>query len=136
MNRLRIVNMMELQPPRVLGEKVWCPRCGEYVKVIRVAGAAKIIDVDRRTVYNYIKRKKVFAIRVAGSTLRVCSSCLVRENDLGYVEGPDRWEAVTTKRTFRSRVNSLRGLVANDSVKESPTCRSLQHSFGAYIVQR
>jgi sarcosine oxidase delta subunit len=68
------------QPPLVLGEKVWCPRCGEYVKVVRVAGAAKIVDVDRRTVYNYVKKNKVYAVRVAGSTLRVCSHCLLREN--------------------------------------------------------
>ena len=72
--------MIELQPPLVYGDKVWCQRCREYVKVIRVAGAAKIVDVDRRTVYNYIKKKRVFAITVAGNTLRVCSRCLVREN--------------------------------------------------------
>lgn len=64
----------------VLGDKVWCPRCGEYVKVVRVAGAAKIVDVDRRTVYNYVKKNKVYAVKVAGSTLRICSHCLLREN--------------------------------------------------------
>lgn len=73
----------------VLGDKVWCPRCGEYVKVVRVAGAAKIVDVDRRTVYNYVKKNKVYAVRVAGSTLRVCSHCLLRE---------DREEHVGTER--------------------------------------
>lgn len=69
------------QPALVLGDKVWCPRCSEYVKVVRVAGAAKIVDVDRRTVYNYVKQKKVHAVKVAGSTLRVCSHCLLRENE-------------------------------------------------------
>jgi hypothetical protein len=68
------------QPPLVLGDKVWCPRCGEYVKVVRVAGAAKIVDVDRRTVYNYVKKNKVYSVKVAGSTLRICSHCLLREN--------------------------------------------------------
>lgn len=72
--------MTELQPPIVRGDKVWCPRCREYVKVIRVSGAARIVDVDRRTVYNYIKKKKLFSIRVAGDTIRVCSHCLLREN--------------------------------------------------------
>jgi len=76
-----IVTMRELRPPKVLGDKVWCPRCGEYVKVVRVSGAAKIVDVDRRTVYNYVKKNKVFAVKVAGSTLRVCTHCLLREND-------------------------------------------------------
>ena len=72
--------MTELQPPLVRGDKVWCPRCKEYVKVIRVVAAARIVDVDRRTVYNYIKKDKVFAVRVAGNTIRVCSHCLLREN--------------------------------------------------------
>jgi hypothetical protein len=74
------------QPPLVLGDKVWCPRCGEYVKVVRVAGAAKIVDVDRRTVYNYIKKNKVYAVKVAGSTLRICSHCLLRENHDEHAE--------------------------------------------------
>ena len=73
--------MRELRPPIVLGDKVWCPRCKEYVKVVRVAGAAKIVDVDRRNIYNYVKKNKVFSIKVAGSTLRVCTHCLLREND-------------------------------------------------------
>ena len=74
-----IVNAPQPQPARVLGDKVWCPRCGEYVKVVRVTGAAKIVDVDRRTVYNYIKKNRVYALKVAGSTLRVCSHCLLRD---------------------------------------------------------
>jgi hypothetical protein len=65
---------------RVLGEKVWCPRCGEYLKFVRVAQAAKIVDVDRRTVYNYLKRDKVYSVKVAGSTLRVCSHCFLRDD--------------------------------------------------------
>lgn len=76
-----IVTMREQRPPIVLGDKVWCPRCREYVKVVRVAGAAKIVDVDRRTIYNYVKKNKVFSVKVAGSTLRVCAHCLLREND-------------------------------------------------------
>ena len=67
--------MRELRPPIVLGDKVWCPRCKEYVKVVRVAGAAKVVDVDRRTIYNYVKKNKVFSVKVAGSTLRVCTHC-------------------------------------------------------------
>lgn len=78
------------QPARVLGDKVWCPRCSEYVKVVRVAGAAKIVDVDRRTVYNYVKKRKVYAVKVAGSTLRVCSRCLLQEDEEQPVNGqPD-----------------------------------------------
>jgi hypothetical protein len=49
--------------------------------MVRVVAAAKIVDVDRRTVYNYVKKNKVFSVKVAGSTLRVCAHCLLREND-------------------------------------------------------
>lgn len=77
------------QPPLVLGDKVWCPRCGEYVKVLRVAGAAKIVDVDRRTVYNYVKKNKVYAVKIAGSTLRICSNCLLRQNDDNHASTRD-----------------------------------------------
>jgi len=66
------------QPPRIVGDKVWCPRCCDYVKVVRVTTAARIVDVDRRTVYNYVKLQKVHAVRVAGGTLRVCGQCLLR----------------------------------------------------------
>ena len=76
-----MVTMRQQQLPIVLGDKVWCPRCEEYVKVVRVAGAAKIVDVDRRTIYNYVKKNKVFSVKVAGSTLRVCTHCLLREDD-------------------------------------------------------
>ena len=79
--------MTEMQPPLVLGEKVWCQRCRQYVKVIRVSGAAKIVDVDRRTIYNYIKQQKLFAVRVAGNTIRVCSNCLLRQDDAASANG-------------------------------------------------
>lgn len=85
------------QPPLVLGDKVWCPRCGEYVKVVRVAGAAKIVDVDRRTVYNYVKKNKVYSVKVAGSTLRVCSHCLLRENRVENAEATHRDFPVAAK---------------------------------------
>ena len=76
----------QTQPTRVLADKVWCPLCADYVSLVRVTNAAKIVGVDRRTVYNYIKTKKVFGIRIAGTTLRVCSSCLLQPNDVPNVQ--------------------------------------------------
>lgn len=46
---------------------------------VRIGSAAKIVDVDRRTIYNYVKNDKVQSFKVAGSTLRVCSHCLLKE---------------------------------------------------------
>ena len=76
----------QAQPKLVLGDKVWCPSCKDHVKLVRVTSAAKIVDVDRRTVYKYVKTKQVFGIKVAGQTLRVCSSCLLRPNDVANVQ--------------------------------------------------
>ena len=70
--------MTEPRSALVLGEKVWCPRCGEYVKIVRITSAAKIVDTDRRTIYKYVKKNKVQAFRVGGGTLRVCSHCLLQ----------------------------------------------------------
>ena len=69
----------ESKQPLVLGEKVWCARCGEYVKIVRVATAAQITDTDRRTIYNYINKDKMQVFRVAGGSLRVCSHCLLKQ---------------------------------------------------------
>jgi hypothetical protein len=49
------------------------------VKIVRVAAAAKIVDTDRRTIYNYVKKNKVQVFKVAGSTLRICSHCLLQD---------------------------------------------------------
>jgi len=73
--------MNQAKPPLVQGQKVWCTRCGEYVNIVRVATAAKIVDTDRRTIYNYIKKSKVQVFKVAGGTLRVCSQCLLRDEE-------------------------------------------------------
>src|SRR5690348_10910723 len=106
------------QPALVLGEKVWCPRCGEYVKVVRVASAAKIVDVDRRTIYNYVKQKKVHSVKVAGSTLRVCSHCLLRDAS-GVTEGGPRTNVSTCTARVAWSVLSTRmfPIVCNGSLE-------------------
>lgn len=71
--------MNEATPPLVQGQKVWCSRCREYVKIVRVATAAKLVDTDRRTIYNYVKKNKVQVFKVAGGTLRLCSHCLLKD---------------------------------------------------------
>ena len=53
---------------------------GNTSKSLESPARLKIVDVDRRRVYNYIKKKKVYAVKVAGNTIRVCSQCLLREN--------------------------------------------------------
>ena len=82
--------MNEADHPLVQGQKVWCSRCSEYVKIVRVATAAKIVDTDRRTIYNYVKKSKVQVFKVAGGTLRVCSHCLLRDPSRSTAENPRR----------------------------------------------
>ena len=59
------------------GDSIFCPRCKAHARFLRIARAAKVGDVSRRTIYNYIEQGSVHAIRLAGKTLRVCSTCLV-----------------------------------------------------------
>lgn len=66
--------------PIIHGEKIWCPFCKDYVQLLRIQSAAKLADVNRRTVCRYIQDGKVYAIKVAGMTYRVCSSCLLKQS--------------------------------------------------------
>jgi len=64
--------------PKIIGEKVWCPFCNEYTQFIKSASAARVANISRRTIYRYIEEGLVFAVRVAGKSYRVCSSCLLK----------------------------------------------------------
>lgn len=44
---------------------------------MRVANAARMIDVHPRTIYRYIEEGSIFALKIAGKTYRVCFSCLL-----------------------------------------------------------
>ena len=58
---------------------VWCPLCKKQVRLWRVAHAAKLVDVNSRTIYRYIDAGSIYAVKVAGKTYRVCADCLLRE---------------------------------------------------------
>lgn len=65
---------------RVVGHKVWCPLCCQHVELRSVPSAARVVDVNRRTVYRYIDQGLVYGVKVAGKTRRVCALCLLRQN--------------------------------------------------------
>jgi excisionase family DNA binding protein len=67
--------------PIILDGRVWCPLCTDYVQLLRVQSAARLVAVDRRTIYRYIEAGEVYTIKVAGHTYRVCSSCLLTQKD-------------------------------------------------------
>jgi excisionase family DNA binding protein len=68
--------------PIVTGERVWCPLCKSYIQLLRIQRAAKLADVSRRTIYRYIEEGHVYAIKVAGRTYRLCSSCLLKQTQM------------------------------------------------------
>ena len=59
---------------------VWCPLCQNHFQLLRIPRAAKIADVDRRSIYRYIEEGKVHAVKIAGSCYRICSGCLIQED--------------------------------------------------------
>lgn len=67
--------------PIVLGDQVWCSRCGQYRQLVKIAKAARVADVSCKTIYRYIEEGKVHSVKVAGSTTRICTGCLLRADD-------------------------------------------------------
>lgn len=62
----------------ISGNKVWCPRCRDYEKFLKTYNAARFADVTRRTIYRYIEEGKIYAVKAAGNTYRVCGGCLLK----------------------------------------------------------
>ncbi len=67
--------------PIIIDDQVWCPLCKEYTQPLKIKKAAKIADVSCKTIYRYIEEGKVYSVKIAGSTTRVCSGCLFKHND-------------------------------------------------------
>lgn len=67
--------------PIILGDQVWCPRCEQYVQLLKITKAARVADVSCKTIYRYIEEGKVYSVKVAGSTTRICSSCLLDDDE-------------------------------------------------------
>lgn len=62
----------------ITGNQIWCPYCQEYEKFLKIQNAAALADVSRRTVYRYLEEGKIYAVKTAGGTYRVCSGCLLK----------------------------------------------------------
>ncbi len=60
---------------------VWCPKCEDYVRLLSVRWAAKLVSVSPKTIYRYIEEGDVYVINVAGHTYRICGTCLIRPVD-------------------------------------------------------
>lgn len=67
-----------MSPQVVKDSKVWCPLCNTYVQILKISYAAQLAEVDRRSIYRYIEEGKVYAVKIAGSCYRICSSCLIQ----------------------------------------------------------
>jgi excisionase family DNA binding protein len=72
-----VSGMIQSSEPQT--SRVWCPLCGKQVRLLRVAHAARLIDVHSRTIYRYIDEGLVYAVKVVGKTYRVCGECLFRK---------------------------------------------------------
>jgi excisionase family DNA binding protein len=71
--------------PHDQSSRVWCPLCKickKQVHLLRVAHAAKLVDVHSRTIYRYIDEGLIYAVKIVGKTYRVCGECLYQTNRL------------------------------------------------------
>jgi excisionase family DNA binding protein len=66
---------------KISGHRVWCPVCKRYAQLFKIPDAAKLINVNRRTIYRYIEQGAVFAVKTAGNRYRICASCLLKQHD-------------------------------------------------------
>jgi len=48
------------------------------LRLLRVFRAAEMADVSSKTIYRYVEEGNVYAVKVAGKTLRVCRGCLIK----------------------------------------------------------
>ena len=63
------------------GQRIWCPRCKDHLPFLRIPNAARLIEVDRQTIYRHIEDGSVYVFRVGGTgTFRACSGCLVTQH--------------------------------------------------------
>ena len=67
--------------PIILNDQVWCPLCKHHAPLLKIRKATKIADVSRRTIYRYVEEGKVHSVKVAGTSIRVCSGCLLKQGD-------------------------------------------------------
>ncbi len=64
-----------------MNQEVRCPLCNKQVRLLRVANAAKLVDVHPRTIYRYIEEGLVHSVKIVGKTYRVCSNCLIKSEN-------------------------------------------------------
>jgi hypothetical protein len=55
-----------------------CPICKAHLQLLRISKAAKLADVSSKTIYRYVEEGNVYAVKIAGKTLRVCRGCLLK----------------------------------------------------------
>ena len=67
--------------PLFTGQKIWCPVCQDHLPFLRIPNAARLLEVDRRTIYRHIEDGSVHTFRVGGTgTYRICSGCLLTKH--------------------------------------------------------
>jgi len=63
------------------GQKIWCPLCTDQLPFLRIPNAARLLEVDRRTIYRHIEDGSIHVFRVGGNgTYRICSGCLLAQH--------------------------------------------------------
>jgi len=57
-------------PLKISGHRVWCPFCKRCAQLLKIPDAAKLINVNRRTIYRYIEQGAVYAVKTAGKRFK------------------------------------------------------------------
>lgn len=87
------------------GEKIWCPLCKDHHPFLRVPNAARLLEVDRRTIYRHIEDGSVRVFKLGGNgRYRVCSGCLLAQRSGSGEESRDFKAIIPSRNTNRDIV--------------------------------
>ncbi len=90
------------------GQKIWCPRCKDHVSFLRIPNAARLLEVDRRTIYRHIEDGSVYVFRVGGTgNYRICSGCLLAHDSASNAKTKEQ------SRTNKAQIQKLRHIVTS-----------------------
>src|ERR1044072_3542715 len=89
------------------GQRIWCPLCKELHRFLRIPNAARLLEVNRRTIYRHIEDGSVHVFKLGGNgRYRVCSGCLLAhpsvsgaESSILKAQSEDRKQAVTRQQS-------------------------------------
>lgn len=63
----------------IKGDRIRCDYCKTYEEFVSVARAARLANLNQRSIRRYLAEHKIFGLKIGGFTIRVCIGCLLKK---------------------------------------------------------